>query len=54
MKKWNQIIIDRSNKITKVNKPKNFKDFSEEMGGYDVNEYYKSKKSFFEFELFSI
>lgn len=49
MKKWNQIIIDRSNKITKVNKPKNFKDFSEEMGGYDVNEYYKSKKSFFEF-----
>ena len=49
MKKWNKIIIDRSNKITKVNKPKNFKDFSEEMGGYDVNEYYKSKKSFFEF-----
>ena len=49
MKKWNKIIIDRSNKITKVNKLKNFKDFSEEMGGYDVNEYYKNKKSFFEF-----
>jgi len=49
MKKWNQIIIDRSNKITKVNKLKNFKDFSEEMGGYDVNEYYKNKKSFFDF-----
>ena len=47
MKKWNKIIIDRSNKITKVNKLKNFKDFSEEMGGYDVNEYYKNKKSFF-------
>ena len=49
MKKWNQIIVDRSNKITKANKVKNFRDFSEEMGGYDVNEYYKSKESFFEF-----
>jgi len=49
MRKWNKIIIDRSNKITKINKNKNFKDFSEEMGGYDVNEYYKNKKSFFEF-----
>ena len=41
MKKWNQIIIDRSNKISKINKLKNFEDFSEEMGGYNVNEYYK-------------
>jgi hypothetical protein len=49
MKKWNKIIIDRSNKITKVNKLKNFKDFSEELGGYDVNEYYKNKESFFKF-----
>ena len=49
MKKWNQIIIDRSNKISKINKLKNFEDFSEEMGGYNVNEYYKSKKSFFDF-----
>ena len=49
MKRWNKILIDRSDKITKINKAKNFKDFSEEMGGHDVNEYYKNKKSFFEF-----
>ena len=49
MKKWNKIIIDRSNKITKKNKIRNFEYYSQEMGGYDINKYYKDKKSFFEF-----
>ena len=45
MKKWNKIIIDRSNKITNVNKNKNFRDFSEDMGKYESNEYYKNKNN---------
>ena len=49
MKNWNKIIIDRSNKIKKIYKPKNYKDFSNEMGGYDFSEYYKNKESFFTF-----
>ena len=53
MKKWNKIIIDRSNKITNININKNFRCFSEELGGYESNEYYKNKKSFFKFYFHS-
>ena len=53
MKKWNKIIMDRSNKITNVNKNKNFRDFSEELMGYESNEYYKNKKKFFQFYFHS-
>ena len=51
MKKWNKIVIDRSNKIVKENKPKNFRDFAEELGGYNSNQYYGSRNFFFEFYL---
>ena len=44
MKRWNKILIDRSDKITKINKAKSFKDFAEELGGYNSNQYYKNKK----------
>ena len=46
MKRWNKILIDRSDKITKINKAKNFKDFVEKLEGYNSNQYYKSKKNF--------
>ena len=49
MKTWNRITIDKSNKISEVNKVKDYKDFSDEMGGYDSSEHYKSKKRFFEY-----
>ena len=51
MKRWNKILIDRSDKITKINKAKSFKDYAEELGGYNSNQYYKNKKFFFEFYL---
>ena len=51
MKRWNKILIDRSDKITKINIAKSFKDFAEELGGYNSNQYYKNKKIFFEFYL---
>jgi len=51
MKKWNKIFIDRSNKITKVKENKNFKEFSNEMGGYEISEHYKSKEIFLKFYL---
>ena len=49
MKKWNKIISDKSNKITNINIDKDFKYFDKEMGGYGSNQYYKDKKTFFEF-----
>jgi len=51
MKRWNKILIDRSDKITKINKAKSYKDFAEELGGDNSNQYYKNKKIFFEFYL---
>ena len=53
MKKWNKIIIDSSNKITKIYNDKNFKEFSEEaeIGGYNSNKNYNNKKKFFDFYL---
>ena len=44
MIKWKKILIDRSNKITKINKIKNFDDFSGEVeaGGYHPNENYET------------
>ena len=51
MRKWNKIFIDRSDKITKINKIRDFYDFVEESGGYNSNAYYKNKNSFFEFYL---
>ena len=51
MIRWNKILIDRSNKITKINKSKNFEDFADELGGYKTNENYKSKETFFKFYL---
>ena len=51
MKRWNKILIDESDKITKINKVKSFKDYAEELGGYNSNQYYKNKKFFFEFYL---
>ena len=52
MKRWNKILIDRSDKITKINKAKSFKDYAEELGGYNSNQYYKNKNFFFEFSNF--
>jgi len=49
MRKYNKMLINRSNKIIKVNKNKNYNDFSQEMGGYGVNEYYENKETFFKF-----
>ena len=49
MKRWNKILIDRSDKVTKINKTKSFEDFAEELGDYNSNQYYDSKKKFFEF-----
>ena len=56
MKKWNKIVIDNSNKITKIYNDKNFKEFSEdaEIGGYNSIENYSSKKNFFDFYLKNI
>ena len=56
MKKWNKIIIDKSNKITKINNDKNFQEFSEdaEIGGYNSNKNYNSEKNFFDFYLKNI
>ena len=53
MIKWKKILIDRSNKITKINKIKNFDDFSGEVeaGGYHPNENYENKSKFFNFYL---
>ena len=59
MKKWNRIIINKSDKITKVNKVKDFEDFCDEdeekfgneEGGYKSNQYYQNKKKFLEFYL---
>ena len=53
MKKWKKIIINKSNRITKINKIKNFKDFGEdiEIGGYNSNKNYNNKKKFFDFYL---
>ena len=59
MKKWKKIIINKSNRITKINKIKNFKYFCEEDSenygnidaGYDSNRYYQNKELFFEFYL---
>jgi len=51
MRKFKKILIDRSNKITKIKENKNFKKFADEMGGYNSNEHYKSKESFFRFYL---
>ena len=49
MIKWKKILVDRSNTITKVNKAKNFDDFSGEVevGGYHPNENYENKSKFF-------
>ena len=51
MKRLNKILIDKSGKITKINKAKNFKDFAEELKGYNSNQYYKNKNFFFKFYL---
>jgi len=59
VKKWKKIIINKSNRITKINKIKNFKYFCEEDSenygnvdaGYDSNRYYQNKELFFEFYL---
>ena len=51
MIRWNKILTNRSKKITKTNKSKNFKDFAEELGGYNSNENYENKNSFFKFYL---
>ena len=58
MKKWKKIIINKTNKITKVNKNKDFKDFCEEdaenyniQEGYSSNEHYKKKDIFLQFYL---
>ena len=53
MKKWKKIIINKSNRITKINKVKNFIDFGEdvEIGGYNSNKNYNNKKKFFDFYL---
>ena len=51
MIRWNKILINRSNKIKKIKKSKNFEDFADELGGYEDNEYYKSKEIFFKFYL---
>ena len=62
VKKWKKIIINKSNRITKINKIKNFKYFCEEDSenygnidaGYDSNRYYQNKELFFEFSNFRI
>ena len=59
MKKWVKIVINKSNRITKINKNKNFEDFVEEdrikkgheEGGYTSNQYYKDKDIFFNYYL---
>ena len=51
MKKWKKIIFNKSNKITKVNKLKNFIDFAEDSGSYSSNQYYENKFFFFKFYL---
>jgi len=49
MTKWKKILFDKSNKITKINKEKNFDEFSKgvEIDGYISNENYSSKNKFF-------
>ena len=62
MKKWNKIIIDRSNKITKMYKSKSYEDFMLAgwadprlyQSGDAVKKYYKNKESFFGFYLTGI
>lgn len=53
MKKWIKIIIDKSNKIIKINKVKRYSDFSKEVDTkrYSYNENYVNKEVFFEFYL---
>ena len=50
MKKWKKIIINKSNRITKINKIKNFGE-DIEIGGYNSNKNYNNKKKFFDFYL---
>lgn len=59
MRKWKKIIFNRSNKITKIIKVKNFEDFCKEddpkhdpgEGSYKSNKYYQNKEFFFKFYL---
>lgn len=46
MKKWNKILINKSNKIVKTENVKNFEDYSKEMGGYEPNDKYENKNFF--------
>ena len=53
MKKWIKIIINKSNKIIKINKVKKYSDFSKEIDskGYNYNENYANKEVFLNFIL---
>ncbi len=59
MRKWTKIILNKSNKISKEKKVKNFEDFCKEDdakhdfgdGSYKTNKYYKNKETFFQFYL---